>query len=68
MLPTRKARQKTGFIDLHQDMLSGVAQLEGGFPVYGSNYLTGSSHAAAVWSSLYPARSGEFARQPARGS
>jgi membrane dipeptidase len=36
-------------------MLSGVAQLDGGFPVYGSNYLTGSSHvAAAVWSSLFP--------------
>ncbi len=35
-------------------MLSGVAQLDGGFPVYGSNYLTGSSHAAAVWSSMYP--------------
>ncbi len=42
------------FIDLHQDMLSGVARLDGGFPVYGSSYLTGSSHAAAVWSSLYP--------------
>jgi membrane dipeptidase len=35
-------------------MLSGVAKLEGGFPVYGSTYLTGSSHAAAIWSSLYP--------------
>lgn len=43
-----------GFIDLHQDILSGVARLEGGFPVYGSNYLTGASEAAAVWSSLYP--------------
>lgn len=53
-LPTHSVRHTTGFIDLHQDMLSGVAQLEGGFPVYGSNYLTGSSHAAAVWSSLYP--------------
>jgi microsomal dipeptidase-like Zn-dependent dipeptidase len=48
------ALRKTRFIDLHQDMLSGVAQLDGGFPVYGSNYLTGSSHAVAVWSSLYP--------------
>ena len=47
-------RQRTGFIDLHQDMLSGVGQLEGGFPVYGSSYLTGSSHAAAVLSSLFP--------------
>ncbi len=35
-------------------MLSGVAQLEGGFPVYGSSYLTGSSQASTVWSSLYP--------------
>jgi len=35
-------------------MLSGVALLDGSFPDYGSNYLTGSSHAAAVWSSLYP--------------
>jgi membrane dipeptidase len=35
-------------------MLSGIAQLDGGFPMYGSNYLTGSSHAAAVWSSLFP--------------
>ncbi|MBE0417949.1 MAG: membrane dipeptidase [Coriobacteriia bacterium] len=53
-LPTHTALQKTRFIDLHQDMLSGVAQLDGGFPMYGSNYLTGSSHAAAVWSSLFP--------------
>lgn len=49
-LPTHHVRH----IDLHQDILSGVARLDGGFPVYGSNYLTGSSHAAAVWSSLYP--------------
>ena len=35
-------------------MLSGVSQFEGGFPDYGSSYLTGPSHAAAVWSSLYP--------------
>ncbi len=45
---------KNGFIDLHQDMLSGVETLEGGFPVYGSSYLSGSSHATAIWSSLYP--------------
>jgi len=45
---------KTRFIDLHQDMLHGVARLEGGFHDYGSNYLTGSSHASAVWSSMYP--------------
>lgn len=44
-----------GFIDLHQDMLSGVARLAGDLPGYGSNYLRGPSHAAAaVWSSLYP--------------
>jgi len=35
-------------------MLSGVALMEGGFPDYGSNYLTGSSHATTVWSSLFP--------------
>jgi len=45
---------RTPFIDLHQDMLSGVARLEGGFPVYGSSYLSGSSRATAIWSSLYP--------------
>jgi membrane dipeptidase len=48
------AAKTVGFIDLHQDILSGVARLEGGFPDYGSNYLHGSSHAAVVWSSLYP--------------
>ncbi|HEY5548719.1 MAG TPA: membrane dipeptidase [Coriobacteriia bacterium] len=47
-------RRDNGFIDLHQDMLSGVARLEGGFSDYGSNFLTGSSRAAAIWSSLYP--------------
>lgn len=46
--------QQGAFIDLHQDMLLGVARLDGGFPVYGSNYLTGASNAVAVWSSLYP--------------
>jgi len=35
-------------------MLSGVSRLDGGFPVYGSSYLTGSSRAAAIFSSLYP--------------
>ncbi len=53
-LPTEDTRPKAGFIDLHQDILHGVAQLDGGFPVYGSNYLTGESHAAVVWSSLFP--------------
>ncbi|HSK47692.1 MAG TPA: membrane dipeptidase [Coriobacteriia bacterium] len=53
-MPTHSKLRKTGFIDLHQDMLSGVLQMEGGFPVYGLSYLTGSSRAAAVWSSLYP--------------
>ena len=47
-------RRTPGFIDLHQDILSGVAQLEGGFPDYGSSYLTGAHQAAIVWSSLYP--------------
>jgi len=28
------ARRNQTFIDLHQDMLSGVALLDGGFPVY----------------------------------
>lgn len=54
VLHGRDALQRTRFIDLHQDILSGVALLDGSFPVYGSNYLTGASHAAAVWSSLYP--------------
>jgi membrane dipeptidase len=44
----------TGFIDLHQDMLLGVSRLDGGFPAYGSNYLSGSCRAAAVWSSMFP--------------
>jgi len=52
-MQARSERRRTGFIDLHQDMLSGVARLDGGFPVYGSSYLAGSHHAAAVWSSLY---------------
>ena len=53
-LPAQSARRQTGFIDLHQDLLSGVARADGGFDVYGSNYLTGSSRAAAIWSSMYP--------------
>jgi membrane dipeptidase len=52
--PARSGHNSTTFIDLHQDILSGVELLEGDFPVYGSSYLTGPSHAAAVWSSLYP--------------
>jgi len=36
-------------------MLSGVARQVGGFPDYGSSFLTGQSHsAAAIFSSLYP--------------
>ena len=35
-------------------MLSGIGQLDGGFPVYGSKYLTGSSRASAVLSSQFP--------------
>ena len=58
-LPTNNVRPRAGFIDLHQDMLSGVSRLDGGFPVYGSSYLTGSSHATAIWSSLYPNSPGE---------
>jgi membrane dipeptidase len=53
-VPDQRSRRRIGFIDLHQDMLSGVAMLPGGFPDYGANYLDGSSHAAAIWSSLYP--------------
>jgi hypothetical protein len=41
-----ESRRNSAFIDLHQDILSGVAQLEGGFPAYGSSYLNGSSRAA----------------------
>ncbi len=54
IVPTDQELPDAGFIDLHQDILHGVARLEGGFPVYGSNFLTGASHAAAVWSSLFP--------------
>lgn len=43
-----------GFIDLHQDMLSGVERLDGDFPAYGSNHLTGQARAAAIWSSMWP--------------
>jgi microsomal dipeptidase-like Zn-dependent dipeptidase len=53
-MPTHDVRQTTAFIDLHQDMLSGVARLDGGFPDYGSSFLSGSSRAAAIFSSLYP--------------
>ena len=53
-LPPRDVGTTTGFIDLHQDMLAGVALLEGDFSVYGSNYLTGPCEATAVWSSLFP--------------
>jgi membrane dipeptidase len=35
-------------------MLSGVELLDGDFPAYGSTYLHGAHHAAAVWSALYP--------------
>ena len=52
-VPADDVRQMTGFIDLHQDILSGVEQLDGGFTVYGSSFLSGSSH-AAVWSALFP--------------
>ncbi len=53
-MPTHNPLRKPRVIDLHQDMLSGVERLDGGFPVYGSTYLTGLSHAHVVWSSLYP--------------
>lgn len=53
-LPGHSDRSTRRVIDLHQDILSGVALLDGGFPVYGSCYLSGSHRAAAVWSSLYP--------------
>jgi len=53
-LPVQHQLPQTRFIDLHQDMLHGVSQLEGGFPDYGTSYLTGPSHATAVLSSLFP--------------
>jgi membrane dipeptidase len=53
-LPDHNVGHRSGFIDLHQDMLSGVARFDGGFPDYGANYLNGTSRAAAIWSSLYP--------------
>jgi membrane dipeptidase len=49
-----KGSPQTIFIDMHQDMLSGASRLDGGLLSYGSAYLTGSSHAAAVISSLFP--------------
>jgi membrane dipeptidase len=52
--PVRAVPQTAAFIDLHQDMLSGVSRLEGGFHVYDSSYLRGSSHAAAVMSAMFP--------------
>jgi membrane dipeptidase len=53
-LPTHHVPRKSAFIDLHQDMLFGVAQLKRGLPTYSSNYLTGSRRAAVVWSSVWP--------------
>lgn len=53
-LPVPEAHPKIKFIDLHQDMLSGVGRLDGGFPVYDSSFLTGPSHATTILSSLYP--------------
>jgi membrane dipeptidase len=53
-LPTDPGPQKSVFIDLHQDLLFGVAKLAGGLPVYGSTYLAGSCHAEALLSSLFP--------------
>jgi len=42
------------FIDLHQDVLFGVAQLAEGVSAYSANYLSGSVQATAVLSSLFP--------------
>ncbi len=53
-LPSDQIRSDSVFIDLHQDMLFGVAQLKGGLRAYRSDYLTGSCRAAAVWSSVWP--------------
>lgn len=53
-LPSDDAHQDSLFIDLHQDMLFGAAQLRGGLRAYRSNYLIGSRNAAAVWSSVWP--------------
>lgn len=58
MTDDRDAVTVPAFIDLHQDILSAVARMNGSLPVYGSSYLAGSPHAAAVWSSLYPDDSG----------
>lgn len=55
-MPIHAGRHEARFIDLHQDMLSGVERFEGDFPVYGSSYLAGPHRAATVWSSLYPHR------------
>lgn len=53
-MPTHDPTQGPKIIDLHQDMLSGVARMNGDFSGYGSSYLTGPSHAHVIWSSLYP--------------
>jgi microsomal dipeptidase-like Zn-dependent dipeptidase len=53
-LSGHRAIHESGFIDLHQDMLSGIAQLEGDYSAYDSTYLSGSSRAVAVLSSLFP--------------
>jgi len=53
-LPTDPGPQKSVFIDLHQDLLFGVAQLAEGLPAYSSTYLVGSVQAAAILSSLFP--------------
>lgn len=54
MLPDTGTGHRIGFIDLHQDMLCGVAMLDGGFAAYGSNHLAGATRAQTIWSSLYP--------------
>jgi membrane dipeptidase len=35
-------------------MLAGVSRLVGGFPDYGSSFLTGPAHTSAMFSSMYP--------------
>ena len=61
------AIQRAGFIDLHQDMLSGVAQIDGGLPGLRLDLpRPARARAAAVWSSLYPAHPGRLAPRPAR--
>ena len=54
MTQAPEEEQHIRIIDLHQDMLSGVAKLDGGFSAYSPTYLHGPARASTIWSSMYP--------------